>query len=54
MLEGKEQGIDIATARLNTLTDMLMEAGRYDELKASTKDKNLQLKLLKEFGLLDD
>ena len=50
--EGRQQGQVVATDRLNMLNSKLIEAGRLEELKASTTDKNLQQKLLEEFGLI--
>ena len=40
-----------ARGRINMLNDMLLEAGRIDDLKASVKDSEFQTKLLEEFGL---
>ena len=40
-----------ARDRINKLNDMLLEAGRIDDLKASVKDIEFQMKLLEEFGL---
>ena len=45
--EGRNKAID----SINMLNAKLIEAGRIDELKASTTDKDLQNQLLKEFGL---
>lgn len=45
--EGRNKAID----SINLLNAKLIEAGRIDELKASTTDKDLQNQLLKEFGL---
>ena len=44
--EGRTKAID----SINLLNAKLIEAGRIDELKASTTDKDLQNQLLKEFG----
>ena len=44
--EGRNKAID----SINLLNAKLIEAGRIDELKASTTDKDLQNQLLKEFG----
>ena len=52
--EWLEQGQAMATDRINMLNSMLIEAGRLDELKASTTDADLQNKLMKEFGLIDN
>lgn len=52
--EWLEQGQAMATDRINMLNSMLIEAGRLDELKASTIDADLQNKLMKEFGLIDN
>ena len=49
--EGIKQGQTEATDSINLLNAKLIEAGRIDELKASTTDKELQNQLLKEFGL---
>lgn len=49
--EGIRQGQTEATDSINMLNAKLIEAGRMDELKASTTDKELQNQLLKEFGL---
>ena len=48
--EGIRQGQTEATDSINMLNAKLIEAGRMDELKASTTDKDLQNQLLKEFG----
>ena len=45
--EGRNKAID----SINMLNAKLIEAGRIDELKASTTNKDLQNQLLKEFGL---
>ena len=45
--EGRNKAID----SINLLNAKLIEAGRIEELKASTTDKDLQNQLLKEFGL---
>ena len=45
--EGRNKAID----SINLLNAKLIEAGRIDELKASTTNKDLQNQLLKEFGL---
>ena len=50
--QGLEQGQVVATDRLNMLISKLIEAGRLDDLKASTSDNDLQKKLLEEFGLI--
>jgi hypothetical protein len=47
-IEGKIEGEIETKERLNKLIDILMEAGRYDDLKRSTKDKDFQDKLLDE------
>ena len=44
------EGRNEATDSINMLNARLIEAGRIDELKASTTDKDLQNQLLKEFG----
>ena len=49
--EGIRQGQTEATDSINMLNAKLIEAGRIDELKASTTNKDLQNQLLKEFGL---
>jgi hypothetical protein len=46
--EGKIEGEIETKERLNKLIDILMDAGRYDDLKRSTKDKDFQDKLLNE------
>lgn len=46
------EGIEQGTNRLNILIAKLTEAGRVEELAASTKDPELQKKLFEEFGLL--
>lgn len=49
---GLEKGAADATERLNKLNDLLMEAGRIDDLKKSWKDTAFQKQLLEEFGLV--
>ena len=49
--EGYEQGIDKGQERLNKLIQKLKEDNRVEELLASCEDKELQEKLLKEYGL---
>ena len=48
--EGREEERD----RINELFRKLMADGRIDELQRSTMDLELQTKLLKEYGLLDE
>jgi hypothetical protein len=48
----KEQAKE-ETKRILTLVDFLIEAGRLEEVKALSKDEELQEKLLKEYNLID-
>ncbi len=49
--KGLAEGAADATERLNKLNDVLMEAGRIEDLKKSWKDTAFQQQLLEEFGL---
>jgi len=53
--EGREKGLEEgrkeAAARINALNARLIEAQRFEELKAATKDPVLQKALLKEYNL---
>lgn len=49
----KEQA-DKKVDKINKLVVKLIEAGRVDELKESAENKELQNRLLKEFGLIED
>jgi len=51
LAEGEERGAAKTTERLNKLNDLLMEAGRIDDLKKSWKNPAFQQQLLEEFGL---
>ena len=48
---GLEEGREEERERLNRLNDLLMEAGRVEDLKKSLKDSAYQQLLLLEFGL---
>ncbi|MDC7288359.1 hypothetical protein NXH76_11150 [Blautia schinkii] len=47
----KEEGIKIATEKINRLVENLIRDNRMDELKRSVTDRELQEKLLKEYHL---
>lgn len=49
--EGHRKGVEDGENRINQLNDLLIEAGRFEELKKATKDKELQKELFKEFNL---
>ncbi len=51
--EGREEGRE-EIRKLNELVRRLLADGRTDELQRSTTDLELQTKLLKEYGLLDE
>lgn len=46
--EGMEQGMKKGTSLINQLNDILIEAGRLDDLKRATKDPKFQKKLIDE------
>ncbi len=48
---GLDEGRAEATDRLNKLNDLLLDAGRMDDLKKSFHDSAYQQQLLAEFGL---
>jgi hypothetical protein len=48
IIEGKAEGKIETTERLNKLNAILLDSGRYDDLKRTTKDKDFQEKLLDE------
>jgi len=50
--EGIEQGIEKGIAQMNELTRLLLDAGRLEDLKRVTQDKDFQETLLKEYKLL--
>ena len=43
-IEGKKEGVDI----VNQLNDILINQGRFDELKRTVKDPEYQKKLIRE------
>ena len=45
--EGRQQGL----SRVNQLNQLLIEAGRIDDLEKSSKDPEFQEELFQEFGL---
>ena len=49
--EGREEGIEQGIERTNTLTRILLEQNRIDDLKRATEDTAYQEKLFREFGL---
>lgn len=49
--DGEKIGEERDRERINTLNNLLIEAGRLDDLQRSTKDREFQEELLKEFGL---
>lgn len=49
--EGLAEGRAEERERINKLNDMLLEAGRIDDLKASIRDVEFQKRLFEEFGL---
>jgi len=46
--QGIEQGIEQGTNVVNRLNQILIDAGRLDDLKRATKDKEYQNKLIEE------
>lgn len=48
---GIQRGIERDRRALNRLNDLLLEEGRIEDLKRSTKDSDFQQKLLDEYGL---
>lgn len=48
---GEQRGIERERRALNRLNDLLLEDGRIEDLKRSTKDIDFQQKLLDEYGL---
>lgn len=46
--EAKEEGRAEEQARINRLNAMLIDAGRYDDLKHSATDVSYQIQLLQE------
>ena len=48
---GIQRGIERDRRALNKLNDLLLEDGRIEDLKRSTKDSDFQQKLLDEYGL---
>ena len=51
MQRGIQRGIERDRRALNKLNDLLLEDGRIEDLKRSTKDSDFQQKLLDEYGL---
>ena len=51
MQRGIQRGIERERRALNRLNDLLLEDGRIEDLKRSTKDSDFQQKLLDEYGL---
>ena len=49
--EGRTEGLAEGRDRINKLNELLLEAGRIDDLKESIRDGEFQKKLLEEFGL---
>lgn len=49
--KGIEKGIEQGTNRINELNKQLLDAGRREEMIKAVTDKELQQKLLKEYGL---
>ena len=50
--QGIQQGIEQGISRINELNQRLVTDGRFDELKRSLSDPDLQQNLLKEYGLV--
>ena len=48
---GMQRGIERERRALNKLNDRLLEDGRIEDLKRSTRDSDFQQKLLDEYGL---
>ena len=48
---GIQRGIEQDRRALNRLNDLLLEDGRIEDLRRSTKDIDFQQKLLDEYGL---
>lgn len=49
--EGRQEGIETATAKLNTLTQNLIKDNRLNDLEKSSRDPDLQKKLFEEYGI---
>lgn len=52
--EGWEEGREEGELKINKLGTLLMEAGRSDEFLNSLSDRELQKRLLMEFGMEDE
>ncbi len=52
--EGREEGREKGQQLINTLIQRLLADGRTEELQRSTTDAELQMKLLKEYGVVDE
>lgn len=50
--EGREEGLQEGQQLLNQLITLLLADGRTEDLKKSASDKEYQLRLLKEYGLV--
>lgn len=50
--EGREEGLQEGQRLLNQLITLLLADGRTEDLKKSASDKEYQLRLLKEYGLV--
>lgn len=46
-------GVEKGMNTLNTLNERLVADGRTDELLQSTRDRELQKKLMREYGIFD-
>ena len=49
----REEAAEDATERINQLIQKLIDDNRFDDLKKSTQDKDLQCQLMKEYGIID-
>ena len=50
--EGREEGLQEGQQLLNQLITLLLADGRTEDLKKSASDREYQLRLLKEYGLV--
>ena len=51
LLDGRQQGEATMQERMNQLNERLLEEGKLEELRKSTKDKAFQQKHFEEYGI---
>ncbi len=51
LIDGRQQGEATMQERINQLNEILLEEGKFEELRKSTKDKIFQQKLFEEYGI---